>query len=131
MRTADIIPAMYTAIVTGTSTGIGFATAVSLARAGHDVFATMRDPVRSPELASLALQDHGRRQGGGDRLAGDVGERAAAAVQPGEGVAVVTRMGRGADRGDPRGVGRRARASRHRVRRCRWRWRRRCRRRGR
>jgi NAD(P)-dependent dehydrogenase (short-subunit alcohol dehydrogenase family) len=57
MRTADIIPAMYTAIVTGTSTGIGFATAVSLARAGHDVFATMRDPVRSPELASLALQD--------------------------------------------------------------------------
>ena len=48
---------MNTIIVTGSSTGIGFATAVSLARAGHDVFATMRDPARSPELSSLALQD--------------------------------------------------------------------------
>jgi NAD(P)-dependent dehydrogenase (short-subunit alcohol dehydrogenase family) len=35
---------MSTALVTGTSTGIGLATAVSLARAGHQVFAAMRNP---------------------------------------------------------------------------------------
>ena len=45
---------MHTIVVTGTSTGIGFATAVALARAGHDVFATMRDPVRSPDLQTFA-----------------------------------------------------------------------------
>jgi NAD(P)-dependent dehydrogenase (short-subunit alcohol dehydrogenase family) len=45
---------MKTILITGTSTGIGFATAVSLMRAGHDVFATMRDPAKSPELLALA-----------------------------------------------------------------------------
>jgi NAD(P)-dependent dehydrogenase (short-subunit alcohol dehydrogenase family) len=45
-------------IVTGTSTGIGFATAVALGRAGHDVFATMRDPARSPELQALATKEN-------------------------------------------------------------------------
>ena len=45
---------MKTILVTGTSTGIGFATAVSLIRAGHDVFATMRDPAKSPELLAKA-----------------------------------------------------------------------------
>lgn len=45
---------MKTVVVTGSSTGLGFATAVALARAGYDVFATMRDPARSPELARLA-----------------------------------------------------------------------------
>ncbi len=35
---------MATAVVTGSSTGIGEATAVSLARAGHTVYATMRNP---------------------------------------------------------------------------------------
>src|SRR5688572_26207941 len=49
---------MKTIIVTGTSTGIGFATAVALARAGHDVFATMRDPARSPELQALATKEN-------------------------------------------------------------------------
>ncbi|MDQ3213829.1 MAG: SDR family NAD(P)-dependent oxidoreductase, partial [Acidobacteriota bacterium] len=48
---------MKTIIVTGTSTGIGFAAAVALARAGHDVFATMREPGRSPELENIAKKD--------------------------------------------------------------------------
>jgi NAD(P)-dependent dehydrogenase (short-subunit alcohol dehydrogenase family) len=47
-------PPMRTIVVTGASTGIGFATAASLARAGHDVFATMRNPSRAPELQNLA-----------------------------------------------------------------------------
>jgi NAD(P)-dependent dehydrogenase (short-subunit alcohol dehydrogenase family) len=49
---------MKTIIVTGTSTGIGFAAAVALARAGHDVFATMRDPARSRELQALAAKEN-------------------------------------------------------------------------
>lgn len=48
---------MKTILVTGTSTGIGFATAVSLMRAGHDVFATMRNPAKSPELLALAARE--------------------------------------------------------------------------
>ena len=36
---------MKTIIVTGTSTGIGFAAAVALARAGDDVIGTMRGTV--------------------------------------------------------------------------------------
>ena len=48
---------MKTIIVTGASTGIGFATAVSLARAGHDVFATMRNPSGSPDLQNLAAEE--------------------------------------------------------------------------
>jgi len=51
---------MKTIIVTGTSTGIGFAAAVALARAGHDVFATMREPGRSPELENFAKKDRVR-----------------------------------------------------------------------
>lgn len=48
---------MATAIVTGTSTGIGLATAVTLARAGHDVFATVRQPDRAPELQGIMRQE--------------------------------------------------------------------------
>jgi NAD(P)-dependent dehydrogenase (short-subunit alcohol dehydrogenase family) len=48
---------MAIAVVTGSSTGIGFATAEALARAGHDVIATMRDPERAPALADLARRD--------------------------------------------------------------------------
>ncbi len=35
---------MAIAVVTGSSTGIGQASAVTLARAGHTVYATMRNP---------------------------------------------------------------------------------------
>jgi NAD(P)-dependent dehydrogenase (short-subunit alcohol dehydrogenase family) len=48
---------MALALVTGTSTGIGFATAVALGRAGHEVYATMRRPDWAPELASTAAKD--------------------------------------------------------------------------
>jgi NAD(P)-dependent dehydrogenase (short-subunit alcohol dehydrogenase family) len=48
---------MSIALVTGCSTGIGFATAVALARVGHEVFAGMRNPTKSPELAELAAKE--------------------------------------------------------------------------
>lgn len=48
---------MATVLITGTSTGIGFATALAFGKAGHRVVATMRNPARAPELANLAGQD--------------------------------------------------------------------------
>jgi len=48
---------MQTILVTGSSTGLGFAAAVALARAGHDVFATMRHPARAPELQAVASKE--------------------------------------------------------------------------
>ncbi len=44
-------------LVTGTSKGIGFVTALELARAGHQVYATMRNPARSPQLAETAAKE--------------------------------------------------------------------------
>jgi len=41
---------MSTALVTGSSTGIGYATALELARGGYTVVAAMRNPSRAPEL---------------------------------------------------------------------------------
>ena len=41
-------------LVTGSSTGIGFATALMLAQSGHKVYASMRNPQNAPELQRLA-----------------------------------------------------------------------------
>jgi len=48
---------MASVLITGTSTGIGLATALALGRAGHKVYATMRDPSRAPELGQTALAE--------------------------------------------------------------------------
>lgn len=48
---------MSTVLITGTSKGIGFETALCFARAGHNVFATMRNPVHSPALAEIAANE--------------------------------------------------------------------------
>jgi NAD(P)-dependent dehydrogenase (short-subunit alcohol dehydrogenase family) len=48
---------MALALVTGTSTGIGFATAVALARSGHDVVATMRNLDRGADLRKIAEKE--------------------------------------------------------------------------
>ncbi|MBR1092048.1 SDR family oxidoreductase [Bradyrhizobium manausense] len=45
---------MALALVTGTSSGIGLATSVSLARSGHTLIATMRDLSRATELKKIA-----------------------------------------------------------------------------
>ena len=48
---------MSNVVITGTSRGIGFATALELARAGHAVVATMRNPAGSPELGNQAAKE--------------------------------------------------------------------------
>lgn len=48
---------MASVLITGTSAGIGLATALTVARAGHTVYATMRNPARSPELAATAAKE--------------------------------------------------------------------------
>ena len=48
---------MASVLITGTSKGIGFETALTFARAGHTVFATMRNPSASPELAQIAATE--------------------------------------------------------------------------
>ena len=50
---------MAIAVVTGTSTGIGLATAVTFAREGHTVYATMRNPkAGGAELRAIAEREH-------------------------------------------------------------------------
>jgi NAD(P)-dependent dehydrogenase (short-subunit alcohol dehydrogenase family) len=48
---------MASVLITGTSSGIGFSTALSFARAGHKVYATMRQPNRAPELAQIVAKE--------------------------------------------------------------------------
>lgn len=48
---------MLSILVTGCSSGIGLATALDLARRGHRVFATMRNPARAPHLAEQAARE--------------------------------------------------------------------------
>jgi NAD(P)-dependent dehydrogenase (short-subunit alcohol dehydrogenase family) len=49
---------MLKIVVTGASRGIGFATALQLALAGHQVVAAMRNPSASPQLADLAAKEN-------------------------------------------------------------------------
>src|SRR5918993_413555 len=49
---------MAVILITGSSTGIGYATALTLARNGHTVYASMRDPGRSPQLKETAEQEN-------------------------------------------------------------------------
>jgi NAD(P)-dependent dehydrogenase (short-subunit alcohol dehydrogenase family) len=48
---------MKTVLITGASRGIGFETALAFGRAGHRVHATMRDPVRAPQLGAVAVSE--------------------------------------------------------------------------
>ena len=48
---------MTRVVITGTSSGIGGAIALAFGRAGHTVYATMRDPSRNPELRQTATRE--------------------------------------------------------------------------
>ena len=47
---------MSSVLITGTSKGIGFETALAFGRAGHRVYATMRSPAQAPTLAETAAR---------------------------------------------------------------------------
>jgi len=49
---------MATVLITGTSKGIGLATALAFARAGYKVAAAMRNPAAAPELANTAYEEN-------------------------------------------------------------------------
>jgi len=48
---------MAKVLITGTSSGIGLATALELGRAGHEVYATMRNPARASELRERSSRE--------------------------------------------------------------------------
>jgi NAD(P)-dependent dehydrogenase (short-subunit alcohol dehydrogenase family) len=48
---------MSSVLITGCSKGIGFEAALAFARAGHQVYATMRNPSQSPALADTAARE--------------------------------------------------------------------------
>lgn len=48
---------MSNVLVTGTSSGIGLATAVTLGRAGRTVYAAMRNPERAPQLREIVEKE--------------------------------------------------------------------------
>jgi len=48
---------MANVVITGTSSGIGLATALELGRAGHTVVATMRNPARAPQLGEIVERE--------------------------------------------------------------------------
>ena len=48
---------MASVLITGTSKGIGLEAALAFGRAGHKVYATMRNPSQSPELAQTAARE--------------------------------------------------------------------------
>jgi NAD(P)-dependent dehydrogenase (short-subunit alcohol dehydrogenase family) len=49
---------MPSVLITGTSKGIGFESALAFARAGYNVHATMRNPSASPKLAETASREN-------------------------------------------------------------------------
>ena len=49
---------MASVLITGTSKGIGFETALAFGRAGHRVFATMRNPSSAPQLLEAAVKEN-------------------------------------------------------------------------
>ena len=54
---------MPSVLITGTSSGLGLETALTLGRAGHNVYATMRNPSRAPELGREGCCRKGCRSG--------------------------------------------------------------------
>jgi len=48
---------MASVLITGTSKGIGLEAALAFGRAGHRVFATMRNPTKAPQLAAAAASE--------------------------------------------------------------------------
>ena len=46
------------AVVTGTSSGIGFETALALAREGYYTYATMRDTTKSDKIKELGQKEN-------------------------------------------------------------------------
>ena len=53
---------MSKVLITGTSSGIGLETAIVLSRAGHTVYATMRNPERGAGLRKVIDQDNCQSQ---------------------------------------------------------------------